>query len=797
MYNGSRGSVPIAPGRQTPGRPDHGARLDGEKASVVPAVVALILSIIVNLIVFANVHLPVIRPALGFWFILVLPAYLIFTTAVWRGCALSERIGYSVVAVLLVLMLTGLTINEVLPLVGIEHPLDTAPILIVSDAINIALFVVRSRYPDRAAVRIVFAEFGREEVRLLAAALITVVLAVLGATRLNNGASGHVALIALAFAALVGIFSIRWLRFTREPVMMAVIYLVSLALLFTTSLRGWYITGHDIQQEYQVFQLTEAHGHWSMSLDSSAYYACLSITILPTELSRILNVDNPYVFKLFFQAIFAVCPILAYGIARRYFNRGISTLAVAYFVGFPTFFTDMPFLNRQEIGLLFVACGVLAATNPAWSWRRRQVSLVIAGLGVELSHYSTMYMLVGTLGIAWLCFYAIRLFFGSPSDSDSRTGQLSRRDRRSAAKLKNTVTIGVLGAFLAIIFAWGTLATNTTGQVLNDGSGAISSGAISLNLFSGSTATPDEVIQQLRQDSLQSRTSQEAMYLPVSAVSKAATPAVGQALNPLTRIGQIASSVGIPVVALNTLVRNFVAYGEQLFLAIGLVRIVISRRRGRHLVGRQFFCLCVGSIGMIAANTVLPSISADYGTLRAFQQGLLFFAPIIVVGSMTIFESIGARRARIASCIVCLGIYLGTSTVVPQLVGGNLAELNLNNNGTYYDLYYTTPQDSSAVAWLGAEPNVLAYPIQSTYSQGRFLFTSQNLVNGKQVISDAYPTLALRDSWLIMAPTVAGKTYAYTFTPPTGDLAEYEYPTGILNEYKNLVYTNGSTEIYK
>ena len=118
-------------------------------------------------------------------------------------------------------------------------------------------------------------------------------------------------------------------------------------------------------------------------------------------------------YKLFFQLIFALCPVLAYGIARRYFNRGISTLSVAYFVGFPTFFTDTPFLNRQEIGLLFVAVGLLAATNPVWSFRRRQVSLAVAGLGAEISHYSTMYVLMGTLVIALLCSYASRLFIKS------------------------------------------------------------------------------------------------------------------------------------------------------------------------------------------------------------------------------------------------------------------------------------------------------------------------------------------------------------------------------------------------
>ena len=207
--------------------------------------------------------------------------------------------------------------------------------------------------------------------------------------------------------ALIGIFSVRWLRCTRESVISAVIYLVSLTLLLTTSLRGWYVTGHDIQQEYLVFQLTEFHGHWSMAYFHDPYNACLSITILPTELGQDSKCRQP----VYFQAVFPddLCALPRDGVrhlARRFFNRGISTLSVAYFLSFPTFFTDEPFLNRQEIGLLFVAVGLLAATNQVWSFRRRQISFAIAGLGTEISHYSTMYVLVGTLVIALLllCF---------------------------------------------------------------------------------------------------------------------------------------------------------------------------------------------------------------------------------------------------------------------------------------------------------------------------------------------------------------------------------------------------------
>jgi uncharacterized membrane protein len=750
--------------------------------------------------VFKNMSLPIARPVLGFWFMVVLPAYLLYTSSAWRRCGLQERVGYSVCSVLFILMASGLLINEVLPLAGVQRPLDPGPIIIVGDLINLSLYVYRSSHPDTIRPRINFAEFSKQEFRLLVAAVLMVTLAVFGANQLNNGASGTVTLIALGIAALIGFFSVRWLRFTRESVISAVIYLVSLGLLLSTSLRGWSITGHDINQEYLVFQLTKVHGHWSMSYFHDAYNACLSITILPTELGQIINADNPYIYKLFFQLLFALCPVLAYALARRYINRGVSTLAVGWFVGFPTFFTDMPFLNREEIALLFVTAGLLAATNPVWSFRRRQVSLGIAGLAIEVSHYSTMYVFVGTLVIALLLSYVGRLFIKphrAESKSDPARRYAGRAGRHWVPTFKGSLSVGLVIAFIGIVFAWGTLATNTTGHVVSTAEQAITSRTISISAFGSGGGSDASVQAAFLQDGLKARVGAPAgTYLPWSAVSKAAAPIVDAPLTPLTAVGRELNSIGMPVATVNSLARSLVAYSEELFLAIGLVRLFLRGRREGRLVGGQFFWLAVGCTGMIVLITVVPSIAADYGVLRAFQQGLVFFGPVIVIGSMTVFAPIGEKRARIAASAVCLGFFLFTSTLIPQLLGNNLAELNLNNSGNYYNLYYATPQEANALAWLGAQPGVLDYPIQGSWDYRRWEPTDPSSIVGERVIGN-YPTLVYQDGWVILGTLATKSDVSFTLEPTTGAIVEFKYPTELLHTYKNLVYTNGGATIYK
>ena len=371
------------------------------------------------------------------------------------------------------------------------------------------------------------------------------------------------------------------------------------------------------------------------------------------------------------------------------------------------------------------------------------------------------------------------------------------RGRRWVPTFKGSLSIGVVIAFIGIVFAWGTLATKTTGGVLTTAEQAINSRTISISAFGSGGGSDASVVAALRKDGLQARVGAPPnTFLPWSAVSQAATPIVDEPLTPLTAIGRKLNSIGLPVATLNSLARSLVAYSEELFLAIGLVRLFLAGRREGRLVGGQFFWLPVGITGMIVVITVVPSIAADYGVLRAFQQGLVFFGPVIVIGSMTVFAPIGKKRARIAACAVCLGIFLYTSTIVPQILGNNLGELNLNNSGNYYDLYYTTPQEANAIAWLGAQPNVLNYPIQASPDARRWEPTDPSSIVGERVI-DEYPTLVYQNGWVILGKTVTKSGVSFSLEPNSAAIVEYKYPTELLHNYKNLVYTNGGTIIYK
>jgi len=107
------------------------------------------------LVVMANVFavldhtLPFLGAALGFWFLVIHPTYLLYTNSIWKGSSSAERIGYSITGCILLLMLGGLVINTVLPFWGVTRPLSVLPVVVLGDILTISLYLFRRACPAR------------------------------------------------------------------------------------------------------------------------------------------------------------------------------------------------------------------------------------------------------------------------------------------------------------------------------------------------------------------------------------------------------------------------------------------------------------------------------------------------------------------------------------------------------------------------------------------------------------------------------------------------------------------------
>ena len=227
------------------------------------------------------------------------------------------------------------------------------------------------------------------------------ILATLGAIVLNNGGSDILTLILLAAIAIYSLLLVLFRDKIAVDLYPYALFFIGIASLFTTSLRSWYITGHDIEREFYVFQLTNTHHIWKMAFYQDAYNSCLSITILPTVLTNLLSIQDIYIYKVVFQIVFAISPILVFFIIVNYTIPVFAFISAFFFMSFPTFFNDMPMLNRQEIGFLFFGLVLYMMLLSKLSFSMRKILFIVFALGVIVSHYSTNFVLLALVTFAY------------------------------------------------------------------------------------------------------------------------------------------------------------------------------------------------------------------------------------------------------------------------------------------------------------------------------------------------------------------------------------------------------------
>jgi uncharacterized membrane protein len=761
-----------------------------------------------SILVAVDVQLPLLRVMAGLFLLIGLPTYLVF---IKRGASRGnpyEELIYSFVAVLLGVIVGGLVMNEVLPLVGIARPLDRVPVLVAADLGLLGLaWWSHGQWPVHGVVRhwrasLLITLTGRDRL-VVTTGFLLVLGAAVGAIRLNNGAGGTTTAVMLCCAAAVIVALIRWRWQLRPGTIVTTIYLFSFALLLMTSLRGWDITGHDIQREFHVFQLTATNGVWDISRFRDAYDACLSITILPTMVAGMTGMSGTYVFKILFQLVFALCPVIVYLIARRFGSVLVAVLAAVYFASFPTFVTDMPFLCRQEIAFVFVGGVILVATNERYALRRRQAWVAALSAGVVLSHYSTTYVLIGLLVITWAARGITR---GGEKVLAVQRGR-PPGDGQRRAPVFGIANIAVL---ILLTVVWTGPVTQTGGQLeqtttrllsaIFGGADAAQSSDVSYSLFStlfSAKPSASGRMQSYTADTTAGTASGRAVgaYYPLSTVNQYPTPLVDAESLPLTAIGRALDQVGVDVPLLNVIIRKGAAGLLQIFVCLGFGVVVLRRAHGFR-VNREFFFLAVASFLVVLSQVVLPAVSADYGLLRAFQQSLFVLAPFLAVGSVHMFSWLGSRRSVLVASGIAVGFFASLTGLIPQALGGYPAQLHLNNSGQYYDLYYLHPEELAAMTWLQGEVVAAGKgSIQTAIPTDRYTFGLARAYPEIHLDEAIYPTLIRPDAYVLLGSTIVNKGQSTVFYD--GDLLTYRYPVALLDRTKDLVYSSGRAAIYR
>jgi uncharacterized membrane protein len=577
--------------------------------------------------------------------------------------------------------------------------------------------------------------------------VIFIPLAIFGSFSLNNGGNNILTIVMLAGIACYFVLLFTKAQNINDTAITISLFFLALALLFMTSLRGWYITGHDIQIEYKVFQLTKNLGLWTMASYQDAYNACLSITILPTIFSRFINSPDPYIYKVYFQIIFAVTPGIMYLISRNWLNRKLSLLTAIYFVAFPTFFGDMPFLIRQEIAFIFFGLMIYAIFNKIIDLKIRRIVFVVLGLGVILSHYSTTYTILAILILLVITTLILRV--------------------------KNIFITPLMVAILvAINILWTVTITNTGGNAVKVASGTLT--AIKNGFLESSRSSDAAVLFTLGSTN---QNQQASTYLAKYGLTLLESDRL-----PLTTIGLWLTQRGIVVATLVPQIGQLLIKVLEVLTPIGIIYIFLPKSVFKN-IDKEYILLSVFSLVFIGLNVILPVLSTEYGVFRALQQSMFVIAPFMVLGSAVL----GTSLIPIALAEL---FFLYSTAFIPQLFGGNLPQLHLNNQGTYFDEFLTQTTDYAGISWLNNALINSKTKHQPSLRADKFAQNKILSVTNLGFVGNIFPSDIEKNSFVYLDSTHGNINFG-------GEAISYVYPIASLNSTKNLIYNNGKVRIYR
>jgi len=766
--------------------------------------------ILANILELAHVNFLCTTTLIAFCTCILLPGFLISLILRIRKISLWENLLFIVGLSIAFLEFGGLLLNILLPLFGVNNPLAFQNIVIGFDIYVLLLFIFAWVRTKRLEVKIQLPRRSKIEKVLYTLPVFFPILAALGAIVLNNGGSDILTLILLGAIAVYSLLLVLFRDKIAVDLYAYAIFFIGIASLFTTSLRSWYITGHDIEREFYVFQLTNAHHIWNMAFYQDAYNACLSITILPTILTNLLAIQDMYVYKVIFQILFATSPVIVFFIMRNYSTPVLAFLSAFFFISFPTF-NDMPMINRQEIGFIFFGLVLYMMLLSELSFSMRKILFIIFALSVVVSHYSTNFVLLVLVTFV----YVLTLIISLPFVKNTFAWLLPK----SHTTLKNTFTnkkflgLSLILVLFLMTYFWNNLYTKSSdhaGSVLSEVISSIlvksdvKSGDLSYSIFFAPKQDPKQELQDYinsitqSAESINSGKAHTNQFYSKSIISKYPSyPLTQEQLAP-TPLGNLLSSFHIPVFNIQTSLRSLSADFMQISVFIGLLAIFFFKKKSfnvQHLLlffkkkksfDLQYLLLCLGALFLLVLMTLLPALSLEYGILRMFQQFLYILSLPIVLAVYSAFFFVKEPKRILFTGIIAIIFFLNLTGFISHLTGDYYPQFTLDNFGLYYDAYYVHKSDVLAIVWL-SKNNIKNEPVQADLSGANKLLTYGDI----DALNGIFPSIIRKNAYVYQQTSIHVEVII------DNTVLIFNSSKSFLDDTKDLVYSNGQVNIYK
>lgn len=597
-----------------------------------------------------GMEIPILREAIGFFTISLVPGFLMLRILKIHGLAATETLLYAVGLSLVVLFLLGLGLNVFGPLLGDPGPI-TLPTLMLSFTLTVlflSILAARLGGESGPAPRLALHTISAPQALFFA---FLPFCSVFGTYVMNLYDINTVLLLLLAIIAFIGVAIASDRVFSGACLPLAV-YTIALSLLWHQSLISPHLAGWDIQTEYYFSHLVTASGIWNYGIPDNVN-AMLSIVVLAPAYSLICGMDLVWVYKLLYPVLYALVPLGLYAIYRTQKSPKIAFYSCFIFMSFFVFFQEMLQLARQQIAELFLVLLILLMVSKPFDSTRRNVLFVLFAAGMIVSHYATSYFYWALLVGGWVLlvlqetasFRTLYRVFRERVDRLRKRFLFDEPDPLpEAEKPGRTIRVPHLVVYFALLLAWYYLVTDSS--VLQ-----------SITTLSGQIA-----------DSL---------------ISDFLNPELAEGYGLL--LWNTRSPLHLTAKILHILIQGLII--------VGVTSVVLRGRRG-ETINREYFAFSLVALAILFAALGVPFFAEALNTTRIYHLCLTLLAPFAVIGAVDLLSAGLAERAgnlrqnltgtslQLASILFVL-FFLFNTGVVYEIFQDDPQSISLNNNVEY------------------------------------------------------------------------------------------------------------------
>jgi uncharacterized membrane protein len=710
--------------------------------------IMLLLVILADIAIFLDV--PLARPVLGGFLLLVLPGWLILYALHPDDLRPLDLLTVAVGISVGFMLLFGVILNNMALFAGFYAPLSLLPLMAFFNAFVIASALLGYRLNRGLRWTLEIPRLSATEKLFLVVPVIFPAMSVAGVQLMNTGGNNAllIALLLLIALYICAIFAFRD-RFP-ERLYPAVIFLISLSALLILALRSNHIIGTDTHYEYYTFMLTLEHGYWAL-FEGSLLDSCICISVLPAIVQKITGLAPELLFKLIYPAIFSIAPLVVFGIVRKYLDDAYSFLAAVFFIAQPIFIWTTA-NARTSVALLFFALFVLVLFKGGMHTEKKRLLLVFFMASAIVSHYSTtfifFYIVLGT----WI-----------------GTTLLSTRFR-----VKKVITVDLVIIFGSLMFIWYSLSTVVPWELFVE----FSSNALQDmgNLFNTGSMGAD--MQTLLGTNLEQRSVASVLQFLLTWMTF--------------------GCIGIGI--LGFLKR----YREMTFPRDYREKAEFLREKFEV----TYAVMAILSAALLVLVVALPYLSDHYDANRVYPLVITVLAVFFVIGGIfaaNLIERAAALlrrrsgeawspgRTKAVAVLILLAVlipYFLSGAGVVHTIFGVPRDITLHSESVQYDTKFIHDSEATAAVWLGARMDPREVIFADGYGFSR-LISQGGISPSRMSVMLTYPDYV-----------TGGYIYLRYLNVADGKLVNFDSRYYDISDYaelfrdRGLIYENGGSTIY-